>query len=66
MSRADANTRSGSRLRAVLVVACLLATVLPARAAAPLPAARADTQGVSAVRLQRLHDFMDRATGADV
>ncbi|MGB6143177.1 MAG: serine hydrolase domain-containing protein, partial [Rhodanobacter sp.] len=30
-----------------------------------LPAARADTQGVSAVRLQRLHDFMDRATGAD-
>jgi CubicO group peptidase (beta-lactamase class C family) len=65
MSRADANTRSGSRLRAVLVVACLLATVLPARAAAPLPAARADTQGVSAVRLQRLHDFMDRATGAD-
>ncbi|MGB3268719.1 MAG: serine hydrolase domain-containing protein, partial [Rhodanobacter sp.] len=34
-------------------------------AAAPLPAARADTQGVSAVRLQRLHDFMDRATGAD-
>jgi len=62
MSRADANTRSGSRLRSVLVVACLLATVLPARAAAPLPAARADTQGVSAVRLQRLHDFMDRAT----
>ena len=65
MSRADANTRSGSRLRAVLVVACLLATVLPARAAAARPAARADTQGVSAVRLQRLHDFMDRATGAD-
>lgn len=63
MSRADANTRSG---RAALLVACLLlAAASPARTAPPLPTAPAETQGVSAARLQRLHDFMGRATGAD-
>jgi CubicO group peptidase (beta-lactamase class C family) len=66
MNRADANIRSGSRLRAALLVACLLAAAAPpTRAAPPLPAARADTQGISAARLQRLHDFMDRTTGVD-
>lgn len=66
MSRADANTRSGSRLYVALLVACLLlAAASPARTAPPLPTAPADTQGVSAARLQRLHDFMRAATGPD-
>ena len=33
--------------------------------ATPLPAARAETQGISSARLQRLHDFMRQATGDD-
>src|SRR5690348_2871870 len=65
MSRADANARSGSCFRAALLVACLLAAAAPPTwAAPPLPAARADAQGIPAAPLQRLHDFMDRATGA--
>lgn len=67
MKRADANAIFHSRLCAVLLAACLQVIALPAAWAAqpPLPVADAGTQGVSAARLQRLHDFMRHATAAD-
>src|SRR5690348_2219465 len=50
-----------------LLVAALLWVALPSWAtdATPLPVSRADAQGVSSARLQRLHDYMRRATGDD-
>ena len=50
-----------------LLAAVLLCVALPqpAGAATPLPDSRPEAQGVSSARLQRLHDYMDRATGDD-
>ena len=59
---ATSNTRHFSWLASVL-----LCVALPqlAVAATALPEARAESQGISSARLQRLHDYMDKATGAD-
>lgn len=56
------NTRRFSWL-----VAVLLCVILPqlAVAATALPETRAESQGISSARLQRLHDYMGKATGAD-
>ncbi|OHC37135.1 MAG: hypothetical protein A2211_11245, partial [Rhodanobacter sp. RIFOXYA1_FULL_67_6] len=50
-----------------LLAAVLLCVALPqaAAAATPLPDSRPETQGVSSARLQRLHDYIRRATGDD-
>lgn len=51
----------------VTLATVLLCVGLPATAVAatPLPEARPESQGISSARLQRLHDFMRTATGAD-
>jgi CubicO group peptidase (beta-lactamase class C family) len=50
-----------------LLAAVLLCMALPSWAVdtTPLPVSRAEAQGVSPARLQRLHDYMRRATGDD-
>lgn len=48
-----------------LLAAVLLCVALPSPAATPLPQTPPETQGVSSARLQRLHDFMDKATDDD-
>ncbi len=50
-------------------VLCMAATptmmASPATVTSPLPQARAETQGISSARLQRLHDYLRKATDAD-
>jgi CubicO group peptidase (beta-lactamase class C family) len=50
-----------------LLAAVMLCVALPSWAAdtTPLPVSHAEAQGVSSARLQRLHDYMRRATGDD-
>jgi len=62
------DTHGHRRTRHIRWLAVLLWCIaLPGLAgvATPLPAARAETQGISSARLQRLHDFMRQATGDD-
>ncbi|EIM03333.1 hypothetical protein RHOFW104T7_14385 [Rhodanobacter thiooxydans] len=63
--RSNPARRNTARSR--LLAAVLLCMALPSLAAAatPLPQVQPEAQGVSSVRLQRLHDFMDKATGDD-
>jgi len=53
----------------VAAVLCMAATptmmASPTKVTSPLPQVRAETQGISSVRLQRLHDYLRQATHAD-
>jgi len=57
--------RRTRHIRWLAVVLWCIALPGLAGVATPLPAARAETQGISSARLQRLHDFMRQATGDD-